>query len=583
MPITLPALGTISYNGVTIAGPRVHTRFSCRPQPDSANRTNLYNVYRLETDFVLSDDITGLGGGGGDAGMNSEMIMALLNQPGGPLEFSGLGYGGLSVNTTSQNVDVLYGPKSQAIAYRPVASNAVMQVHWTCEVAIAQCPSSYSFVGQQNRLLDYVWTQDFSINQTGLTTVTTHGHLAIALNRSSPGATSITYNADQQRDAFQFQVPLGFILVSQDYKISEDKSRMDFVGVCKEVAGQNAYPQFVSDIQVTQRSRAKRDRANGNFVIANCVISGSVEIVKPQANGWGWLVALMIMQERVQAIRDQGAACFLQDVDISESLFNSQRINFSISFYVNNMQDLNNMATKTGLFMPVQSTDWGDWQTTMNNSAWLSRGGAGLYMNPADDLIVDYCHPGSSQSSINYTPGQQQPPQYTYPLQNSLGDTTYKDWDHRIHVESGDNSTTHFPLPTTPPAESNGSLGALYYGNGSPGQPSIPAADTTLPVPQTQISGQNPVYVVSRGYALRANQPVELPSVIQQMTQQSGWTQIYSKIEPAAFQNYFGATLYGSIWYIVFQVNDPTTLATVLTGDVSGLLVATANDPTNKF
>jgi hypothetical protein len=579
MTQTLSSLGTISYNGFPIGGPRVQTKLSVRPQYDSSGRTNIYNVFKFVVTFILTSDAAGLGGGS-DTGTNVFTILALLNQPGGQLLINGLGYGSFNLNVATGQSDVLYGPKPEVTNVQPLGANLAMSVTWSCEFAIANCTSSLGLKGILGQLTELVYTSDWTIDAQGLTTVMTHGHSTIALNRSGIQAKSISYTADQNRESLAPNAPLGMRLESQKWTLSEDKSREDFTFTFKELASDNPLPAGVFDIQMRHRTRVQRDGVKGGFAIAISTVSGYVDTVKPNTPAYGFDKAVLIINERLNAAVAGGHRVFITDLDVDEPVFGARKINFSMSYYITGT-NLKTFLIDSGMFLPSTVGDWGSWRDSMLAGAWGPRGTYGLSFDPGSDVIVDHCNqsfpPSSSQDNVS--PGSYyQPGSFT----NSTSQTDYHLFDSKFGVDTGANSVNHYPLDQSPPANSGGT-GNAPNNYGTPQGQFTPPMDNTQPAPVTQIMGQKPVRVVLYGSGVRQNAPVEIPTVANTFGKTTGYNSLESSIDHTAFTNYFGATLYAATWYIVYDMAlTPDQIGQVLQGDLSTLVVGTDNDPTNK-
>jgi hypothetical protein len=579
MTQTLPALGTIAYNGFTFGGPRLRTQLEVRPRYDSAKRANVYNVYKILVTFILTSDAAGLAGGlttADDTGTNAQNIFALLNQPGGALIFQGLGYGNITINTTISQSDVIYGPKPEVITFKSVGANLAMEVTWVCEVAIANC-STIGQKGALGSLTELVYTSDWTIDAQGLTTVVVRGHDAIALNRTVPGSKKIAYTADQNRESLSPNPPLGFRLESENWTLSEDKSREDFTFIFKEFASDNPLPDGAFDVEMHQRTR---NVLQEGFAIARSTISGYVDVVKPYTPGYAWNKAYLIMQERVQSIVNAGKHVFLTDVSIDDPIYGSRRVSFSLSFYITNTS-LSTFPQDSAMFKPVTITDWGTFRASMLAGAWGPRGTYGLSFDPASDVIVDHCNQSfpMSSSQDNVSPGNYDQP---ISLSNSSTQTDYLYWKHEIGVDAGPNSVNHYPLPTSPPAQSGGSQNAPNN-YGTPQAQFTAPMDNTQPNPVMQITGQKPIKIILVGSGLRQNQPCEIPTLDNAFGTNPGYNTTESSVNHTAFKNIFGATLYAANWYLVYDVAlNPAQIGQVIQGDISQLVVGTDNDPTNK-
>lgn len=577
MPLTLPSIGTVQYNGYLFAGPRVRTSIEVSPVYDSARRVAMYYRYRLNVIQYITDDPAGLGGSGADCGINTFNAITLLNKPGQVLAFSGLGYGPIQIGGSAAR-DVIYGPMPQVVSFRPVGATGVMELNWKCEVHVANC-STIGLKGVLGQLVEYNFEESFGIDTQGLTTQTAKGHLTIAINRVFEASNNISTTADDQRDLFAPIVSLGFRLVDQQYSLSEDKSRLDFQHIYKEIPGDNALPDHCSEIKVSHRTSFERFVSQRPQIAST--IAGHVETVKPFQASYGWLKVLLILRDRLSKARAANPNLLLTNLEITEDVFQSRRVDFSLQYWIAGAT-VDQILQASGMFQDTTNvTDWATWTSSMLETAWTSRGYAGLSVPPGEQQLVDHRNPNGG---INSSPGDVTIP-YSFSdtgsLSNDTGSKGYVDWDHKISIHTHPNSTTHYPLPTSPPSTTTGQDQTLKLG--TPQAVFAPQVDQSLPAAITQTAGQRPIYVVSRGFATRMNAPVELPQLIQQILQQAGFTVLHSPIERESYPNYFGAELHAARWYIVFVVGtQPSNIGNAITGSLTNLTTGTSDDA-NKY
>jgi hypothetical protein len=593
MSQTLPGIGTISYNGYTFYGPRVRTTLRVTPRYGSDGRTVIYNVFEIMVRFVLTSDPLGQQGGLPTDG-NMVAALSALNQPGGTLLFNGLGYGPYNINTGLNPTDVVYGPKPRVVSAEPMGSNLAMRVTWTCEVALVACGITGGIEGFQGQLLELTYTNDWTIDQAGLTVIVIRGHVQIGLNRSLPGSPNIVYTADMNRELIAPTPPLQFRVRSQNWFLSEDKSRDDFTFTFEEIAGDNALPTYVSDLQVDHT--IAMTRAKGMHIVPSFVISGFVEVVKPQNIEAGFAKVCTIINERLTNARNQGRMILVTSLRITEPIFNSRRVSFELAYITTvatdngkavkpDQQMFANVFIQGAMFTTVGSTDWNSWRGSMLESAWGPRGYYGGGIDPGNDSIVDQCN----QAIPNLTLADGVPTGNIAQIDpgnpnNDPNTQGYIYYDGHLSIRTYKNANTHYPLPTQSPPNSGGG------GSGGSGNPpaltlsnqQAPYAaqlDSTLPAPLQQISGQKPVEIVLSGTSVRINAPPELPSIAMAFGQTPAYQTDDSDIEHVSFPEYYGATVYAAAWDIVYTVGlDAQQIQQVASGDFSQLTLGTQSD-----
>lgn len=505
MTQTLAGTGYISYNGCTLTGPRVNTSFNLRPVRDDALRTVIGNHYTVTVNAIITDDDSGMQMNGGDAQTNIAIVRALLTKDGGALVISGQGFGSLEVNTNSSNRDLKYGPKTVYCDIKQIGSVNAMELVWIFEFEISECSA-----GSQNGILGNYrainYQVEYSIDQSGLTTRTVSGYIELILNRTTPGGVFIPYTADDARQVISPLVPIWFQRVDQRYMISADKSRIDFTITDREQMGTNGYPEGVVAIEMKHRVKSSESGWNTTF----CNISGYVEMSKPYPTVWAWERALMIIRERILYARQQNDnAVILSSVEISENIF-SKVVEFSVDYRILKT-GLQHMLTDSGLFRPLESTNYTSWANSLKEFAWHERGVARLKHTPQQDRIVDPCNQNPNTSLADEV----------LPLQTSSNlykmanvcppkNRSYTVFQNRISIEiEGGAIVEHPTMPFDPPSSENPGDNIVLYDEG---QFAAPPMDLIKGVVVQQLR-EAPIYIVMRGRATRVCYPCQFPDL----------------------------------------------------------------------
>ena len=174
MTQTLDGVGTISYNGWTFSGPRVSSTLSIRPQRDRSGRNVTHDIYTISVVAIVTDDLGGLDGSGGDAGTVMADLQTQLLKDGGQLVYTGMGHGTFSINTSSTTRDVSYGPKTRELICKPIGSIGAFEVRWTVEIHIKRCAGNVLF-GRIGNFKAFSYSIDYAIDREGLTSRTVAG------------------------------------------------------------------------------------------------------------------------------------------------------------------------------------------------------------------------------------------------------------------------------------------------------------------------------------------------------------------------------------------------------------------------
>lgn len=506
MTQTLTGTGYVSYNGVTLTGPTVSTSFTMRPVRDDANRTVVGNLYVLTVNAIVTDDPNGLGNSGTGADSNIAALRAALSKDGGQLVVSGQGLGAFEVNTTTSNRDLKYGPRTIDLSCKQVGSTSAIEVTWVVEFQIAEC-SSGTQVGVLGNYKAINYSVDYSINTSGLTTRTVSGYVEIILNRTVPQGVFIPYTADDVRSVINPSVPVYFQRMDQKYTISPDKTRITFSITDQELPSDNGYPQGVSFIDV--RHTVKSARGVGFARVTN-IISGTIEMTKPYPASLAVERALLIIRERILYARAQNDnGVLLHSVDFTEQLF-ARTIDFSVTYEILKT-GLQQMLTDSGLYKPLDSTNYGDWAQSMVNLAWHERGVARLKHTPQQDRIVDPCNQNPSTSlSDEVLPLEQNGQPYKLTNVCPPKDRSYLSFQNRISIEvEGGSLVEHTQMSPFDGSSNNPADNIVLYDESQFMTPPMNFLKGTV----VQTLKDANIYIVLRGSALRLCYPSQFPDL----------------------------------------------------------------------
>ena len=546
----IAGVGTISYNGWTFAGPRVKSSLSIRPVRDRADRAVIHDVYSISVIAYVTDDALGQGGTGGDPKTNLIDMQTALTVDGGALRYQALGHGTFTVNVSGVDNDVSYGPKVQELSFKPVGNIGVYEVQWRVECAIKRCstadPINQLLIGSFVALNYQV---SYSVDRAGLHVRTVTGYLQIALNKNAAGG--IPQSADDFREQIAVVVPPRFQRDRQDYRLSFDKATLDFTIVDRELPSDNAYPPGVVDMDMTQRVR--NAQVPGGMAQSLVTINGFVETAKPFPPAIAYNRVLLIIRERVEIAR--GAAnqsLIVVAIEISESLF-GRRIDFSVTYRVMKTS-LGTMLSRTGMFKPIESTNFQEWHSSLEQTAWHQRGSTRLTHNVfATDRIVTVCTSTSSFFMIDSgfdsfnsdDPGSLTahcpPKKYSYLA-----------WDSRFSFEADTGIIHQKPMAqpgnTIPPDEEH----EYVSGEGFVGMSS---GVNTTPRVISQKTGEDTILICARGKAVRAGYQIEAPKMISVLGQEIQTPLRSTKVENRVSGDLGGCKVYVGSWSVCFYID----------------------------
>lgn len=383
----LAQVGTIRYNGYTLAGAHNSVQLQVAPVQDSTGRAVTHSVYTFSVEAWITSSTSGSTGDGSEAGAHMKTIRGALQQNGGALTITGFGFGDMVVNTTQEDRDVAWGPKTLHLDMRPIGVGCIF-LQWVVEVAIKTC-SSGSLSGVIGRLKEYAYNVRWTIKPNGCTIRTTEGHLAIFLNTARAGGKGLDQTADDYRDLVTIDQPKGFLRFQpQEYHLSEDKSQLHFIVVDEEQESDNAYPSGVVKMKCTQAVSTTLFGTGANPAMQTATIAGNVEMAKPYPVSLGWDKAVRLIQERLVHAFNSGGFPILTQVSLTEDLF-ERKLSFSVS-YMLQKTSIGKLVTGSGLFTALQSTNQEAHRRSMS-LPWGNRGSARLAHDPGSDRLADAC------------------------------------------------------------------------------------------------------------------------------------------------------------------------------------------------
>lgn len=547
MATSLTGHGTITYNGWTFAGPRVSSRLTARPEREETGRSATHLVFTLSVTAYITDDSSGTGGSGSDAGSNVATIQYLLSEDGGALTCTGLGYGNLSVNGGSSNRDVAWGPKTQLLTFNPVGASGCIEVQWEATWSANRCGGgSSTLLGAVGDLKSASYSIEYAIDRRGLTTRTVRGQLAMHINRAAAGGQTVGTSADALREQLSVPPPLdGFQRETQGWKTSADMGRLELHIVDKELPSPNGYPEGVTHMRLRHRV-ATADRLGIRLLNT---FSGSMRMAKVVPLSLGFDRALLLISERVQIAKLQtGNAVLFMEAYIEEDVF-QHSLSFSVR-YIITTAGLRRMVSNSGLFTPFNSTSHAAWQATADQTTGHRRGLARLkHVAPSGNWLTRACA-GPSSLAIR---------DIVDPLSGDSGDgstritgcpdksKSYIFYRSFLTSETMADVVEHKPM-REPEGDDN------YQPNtsgtdGTENAPSKPRLEIII-----QETGPPTVRVRLRGQGLRAGHPVEIPKLVEIFGQKVETPLRTSSVSTSTPGKMGGCMLYAAQWNLEYVI-----------------------------
>lgn len=514
------ATGTLSYNGFTFAGARKVT-VNAEMIQDEAQRTVAYVKHTITVEATIAP------GSGTPTDATLESIRMLLTKQGRELIFTNEGYGtNLTVNATGGGGvrDVKWGPVPQLLSWESVGNGFAVDVVWSVTTCIPECTGArYSGIMAQNYEVLY------DIDEHGDTTRTISGYIEIAQTWNGSSRTPPD-NADAYRQRIAPAPPTGFER-KQSWKLSKDKSRLDFTIIDREIPSANPYPADVTVIEADHTvswSRGKKGLQYHN------TISAKISMRRGISGSQAWLIFGTILNQRRQIAESLGKATILVSLDAREDIF-GRTSSFSARYWFTS--SIGQFLNESGLWIPI-GTNWNLWKSSLANDSFNNRGHAGLQNLPQNDVIVDLC--GSASSAVTEaatpTPAVRRS-RYRIANKKPPTEQSYMHYESRVHVQQENKSVRQSKLQE-PPTDQSG-----YPAGGTPdvvqerGAPSY-------------------TYILS-GQATRAGYDVPRPS-IQYIGDQKATPTGSGVFEQKIVGNFFGVPVYAAWWWLAYVVSGPS-------------------------
>lgn len=447
----LPNPATLSYNGITFNSTQ-EVFASKKFIPDSSGRTIAKTVLTLKVKAIVAD--------GANQNATMAAMQAALERPGCALTYTGMAFGGLSVNTPGGKRDLEWGPTPRILNWKPVGRDQAAEIEWQVDVTLIGCPDA----PDRNAVMEANYELDFSVNTSGLTTRTISGFVKIPMTRNGANNPNIPDNIEEYIDDFVPPLIPRFDRTSSR-TLNEAKNEAKFRFIDTERAG-NALPKGVLNASASHRFTSDRGAV---FVRWNGTIDASYEIMPgfPRYKT-GWDAFMELVEDRVKEERKQGSMCFPVQMTIGEpEIYGTQSASFSFAYMAMNENLPKNLSyfPNSALGRAVPNSDWNRWLISIANARNL-RGLAGLRYNAQNDAMVDLCFNRIPAKLVAVgNPLKEQPKQVKERFAEVRRRLGLKDnpnprvtWLHyqcAIEIEEESHMVAHFPLPSQPmPGES---------------------------------------------------------------------------------------------------------------------------------
>lgn len=401
---TLEPLGTLTYN--TYAFPvDAHVRSAAHPvlTSNGLKRKSVQYTFNIIWTISPPNDLEEPAEEGDPPNTQTykdytidsrvESIRRLLMKKGGVFVMKDRGFGPID---TATNGDIGNGPLPGEFSWTPLAGNKAALLEWSVMVELGDCESSSDI---QKGIVEFEYETTWNYSPEGQTVRTISGHYMIAAQLVGARMSDV---ADAYRDQVKFPILPGYQR-SSTFTQSADRRRMNFTVTDTEIPSDNPLYPYLVRLDVDYDVSARLDQ--GGFSMWDATLSGSATVRPGASRLWAWKAFLDVYRQK----KEYGALAKIGNVEggttrqggfkvptaihIGEQVF-GRGVRFSISFRI--AASLPYIIAGSGIWRPLQGTDWGTWAASMGD-AFGPRGMSNLKHQPSDDIIVSLC---DNQSTI---------------------------------------------------------------------------------------------------------------------------------------------------------------------------------------
>lgn len=506
----LAAPQTLSYNGITFNVTQ-EVFASNRFVPDSSGRTISHTILTLRVKAIVANGAT----------QNATMaaLRSALERPGGQLIYTGMAFGGLSINTAGGTRDLEWGPTPSVLTWKPIGADQAAEIEWQVQVALIGCDGA----PDRNAVMESNYSVTFSISTNGHTTRTTSGRVKIPMTRRAVNNAAVPDTAENYVDRF-IPAPLPGFDRTSSRTLNEAKNECNWSVTDTERSG-NALPEGIINATASHTFNTVKGPVFKRWTGS---LSASYEIAKGFPRSLGWEEFKKLLKDRFAAEKQRGSTFFPLSMSLAEpEIYGQQAASFSIVYTLAEGRGGNPAVSfypLAGLWRPVPGTNWNRWSASVTKAQSL-RGTAGLRHRAADDAIVDLCLNQAGNKLVGM-PNQQgeailKPAKDKWAEikkllkleDNPAPGATWLLYECRVVIEEENNMVAHFPLPPNPiPGESR--LHTPNFGTFSQLGRGRIISQQISPPPLVQQRTSPGYYIRLIGRALRYAYTIPAPDVV---------------------------------------------------------------------
>jgi len=483
----------VTYNGYRF-NEYSHITVNATMQPDEANRTILYNRYRIRVETTIyAEDGDTLG----KAGEHFERIRDRLSKQGQHLQIHHEGFGvdfDINGNGAGGKRDLAFGPKPSVITWDAVGHINAVEVVWECEVCISAC-------NRYSGLMSLNYGVTYRIDKAGYTTRTIAGHLEIAMSR-------VGRQLPDTADAYRDKVVVGHLPNYEretTWSLSLDKRRADFSIVDAQIRSPNEYPAGVIAIRANHSANWSRRQLSS----LPQAIRASIELAQGQPRSRAIEIFMAIVYGRLAY--STGLTVFFEDFYIEEELFGNT-FNISIGYRMLMESNESILTALSGLFASTgigESLGLGTWQQWKASVAALQshRGQSKLIHDHTQDQIIDMCSGAILESTSQSAIVPVSPPRRSAKLYNQKPAPRKSYLKFETWLETNESTPTTIQITVGP---DDLKLAGNEFNPTNP-EATLGQKDTSSRVERFVETQSGRIEVVWKGYAERVGYPIPRP------------------------------------------------------------------------
>lgn len=461
--------------------------------------------------------------------------------------------------------DVNGGPEPVSFDWQQIGSDKAARIRWAVTVHVA-CENRSTLPSSVGELsYDVAW----SIDESGLTRRTINGQLGVYVARSG---NRLTANADQFRSLLNFDVPLGFRRLGQDYQLSSDRRTLTFSVVDAEHPSDSPLPDGIvdADVQVSWTNGGGMRGLDAGTTHWDVTISGTLTVAKGVHRCYAWLAFASIVRNRIQQgnllarvgegtqqagqpvseTSDGAGVKLIYGMDWTEDVF-GRSMSFRVSYLL--IANMRTVVQATGMWTPAPDASWESYKAshTEQYDTWRQRGHANLELYH-DNLLVSFCDQRPSPTALDR-------PQYAVPQApfcSNLGDTcpsakdSWLQFKANAEIIEGTNNVYHMPLRKRDQEVRQDEITKSSTGT------NMQYVDDGRSKPLRQSRSTSLYRVRYTGYAMRLGHPIPRPILIEYGGQKA-YPVGELEFSQASNSTYEGCPLYVARWKGEYILDGP--------------------------